>query len=190
MAYVYDVFFSYRRGKQLDNWSEKMYEKLEHWLNMELPEKEVKIFFDKVEIKTGAKWKEKIYDAIASSKCVVAILSPDYFKSKWCYAELLSFLKRSEMMSGHSLIFAASYHDGESFPDSVKAIQYKDFSPYAYTSEAFWDTDGALEFEKELKEFATHIAEAINKIEEHKEEFPIIDPETVETSITKIKKLI
>ena len=46
------------------------------------------IFFDVESIDWGAEWRKAIYENIASCNCVVAILSPSFFNSRYCIYEL------------------------------------------------------------------------------------------------------
>ncbi|WP_025741734.1 toll/interleukin-1 receptor domain-containing protein [Aquimarina pacifica] len=191
MSYKYDVFFSYKRNQLTETWHNKLVEQLEFWLNMEIQDRNVSIFYDKESIEIGDEWKSKIGDAIRHSRCIVAILSPDYFKSTWCYAEILSFLKRQEIIEDSTgLVLGARFHDGHSFPEKVKAIQQEDFSDYASVSDSFWDTRKAAEFGDRIKEFARVIAHQIKNAPEFQQDFPIVIPEEKELLSTKITKLV
>ena len=71
MAYEYDVFFSYKRDPESDDWHEKVKARLEFWLKQELEKQDVRIFFDKEDIKTGDQWRERLSDALKQSRCIV-----------------------------------------------------------------------------------------------------------------------
>ena len=72
MAHEYDVFFSYKRDPESDDWHEKVKSKLEYWLKHELQKPSVRIFFDKEEIRTGTRWRQKLSDALKRSRCSCA----------------------------------------------------------------------------------------------------------------------
>jgi len=192
MNYEYDVFFSYKRDSETDFWHEKLVSKIKYWLKQALNGEEAKIFFDKESIETGDLWRIKIEDALKKSKCLVAIFSPDYFKSKWCYAEVLSFIERQNMFSKFSggIIVGARFHDGHSFPDKVKNIQQSDFRDFAYTFERFWDTEDAVHFEKEIKSFCEVLAKKIRKAPDFDQNFPVIIPNDDELISPQITSLI
>ena len=191
MDYKFDVFFSYRRNQLTQHWHDKLVEHLEYWINQELPDQNVRIFFDKNSIDVGDIWPDQIKDALKHSKCLVAIMSPDYFKSKWCYAELLSFKERQENLdAGGGLILGARFHDGHSFPQKVNNIQQVDFSKYASTSETFWETRLASEFVDVIKDFAKSIARSIVAAPNFEDTFPIIVPDENEIPTNSITRLV
>ncbi len=191
MSYKYDVFFSYKRNQLTEVWHNKLVERLEFWLNNEIHDRDVSIFYDKESIEIGDQWKSKIGEAIKHSRCIVAILSPDYFKSKWCYAEILSFLKRQENLNTTGgLILSARFHDGHSFPKKIKDIQQQDFSEYASISSSFWETRKAAEFGEKIKAFAQVIAEQIKNVPDFQNDFPIVIPDQEDLLTTSITRLV
>ncbi len=172
--YVYKAFFSYKRDPQSDDWHKKVKDKIEYWLNMELPEDKSGIFYDVEDIQTGDRWKEKIVDALKTSKCIVCIWSPKYFESKWCVSEWLTFVSRET--KHQSLILPAAYHDGKIFPKKARTYKWADFSNYASTMPSFWNTNDAVQFEKEeLKKFAVDIALKIKDCPDYDNYFPVIE---------------
>lgn len=176
-GYEYDAFFSYKRDPLSNEWHEKVMSILEHWIRMELNKKDMKIFIDTEDIETGAKWKEKIADSLKKSKCLIAILSPEYFNSQCCLSEWKTFIKRGKdyKLKFSGLITPARYHDGDHYPQEAKDIQSVDFSEYSATTAAFWETKDAYEFEKvKLKAFAKDVAKKINNAPNYDDNFPVI----------------
>jgi len=191
MSYKYDVFFSYRRNKLTESWHEKLVEQLKFWLNNEIAERDISIFYDKESIEVGDLWANKIGDALKHSRCIVAVLSPDYFKSEWCYAEISTFLKRQEVLSiPGGIIMGARFHDGNSYPGAVKNIQQVDFNKYASLSKSFWETRRADDFTEEIKKFAKEIALKIKTAPSFQDDFPIVYPSEVNVQKASIKKII
>ena len=176
MGYEYEAFFSYRRDKESDEWHHKVKEKIRFWLMKELGDKNVEIFFDSEQIKTGDRWQEKIADGLKRSKCFIGIWSPDYFKSRWCLSEWRSFIEREKKFKKRkSLIVPARYHDGSCFPTEALDFELADFRDYTSTMTFFWNTEDGYLFEKErLKEFAKNLAGKIRKAPEYSDEFPIL----------------
>jgi hypothetical protein len=185
MAYQYDVFFSYKRDPESDDWHERVKAKLEFWLKQELKKQDVRIFFDKEDIKTGDQWRERLSDALKQSRCIVCVWSPLYFTSKWCISEWMTFVER-EKLSKRELVVAASFHDGENFPADARKVQFLDFSPFANTMPAFWKTELAVDFLPLLKKFAHDLAEKIRKAPPFNETFPVelVSDEKVKRELT------
>ncbi len=174
MPYKYDVFFSYKRQKSTEIWYLGVKEKLEIWLEQEL-QRNVTIFYDTEDIRSGMRWRQKIASALSESRCMVCLWSPLYFRSKWCVAEWQTFEARGEQCN-RELVVPARFHDGEHFPPSAKAVQRRDFSRFTSTSPKFWDSELALLFEQEeLKDFAMEIAEIIKNAPDPDENFPVIE---------------
>lgn len=53
----------------------------------------IKIFFDKDDIRDGDDWEIKIHSALRGSRLLIACISPNYFKSKWCHNEWKYFFQ-------------------------------------------------------------------------------------------------
>jgi len=175
MDYQYDVFFSYKRDRESDEWHEHVKNKLAHWLRQELGRLEVRIFFDTEEIRTGEHWRQKLGDALKRSRCIVCIWSPLYFRSKWCVSEWMTFVER-ERLAKRELIMPASYFDGDTFPPNATAKQFLDFSEFASTMPKFWDTESAVEFEeKRLRPFARDLAAMIRRAPPYDDAFPVVE---------------
>ncbi|WP_158219812.1 toll/interleukin-1 receptor domain-containing protein [Ideonella sp. A 288] len=174
MTYAYDAFFSYKRDRESDAWHRRVKDKIAYWLRLELARTDVRIFFDDEEIRTGSRFSAKIADSLRRSKCLVCVWSPLYFRSSWCLSEWQSFLQR-EVNYGAQLIIPASFHDGETFPDTAKAIQTLDFSEFASTMPRFWDTESAVRFEESrLRPFARDLAALIRAAPPYDEAFPVL----------------
>lgn len=175
MPYEYDVFFSYKRDLQSDDWHEKVKTKLEFWLKHELQQQKLRIFFDTEEIRTGMRWRQKLVVALKQSRCIVCMWSPLYFQSKWCVSEWMTFVKREEQ-EDRELVMPASYFDGEAFPARATAKQFLDFSEYTSTMPKFWETEPAVRFEAELlRPFARDLAAMIRSAPDFDDGFPVVE---------------
>jgi hypothetical protein len=197
MSYEYDAFFSYKRDRESDSWHELVKLKLAFWLKQELRKREVKIFFDTEDIRTGARWQLKIASALHRSKCIICIWSPLYFQSKWCISEWMSFVEREQFIERQQaveqgrveqgaslvaqgtkceLIVPASYFDGESFPPVATAREFMNFSDFASTMPRFWDTELAVRFETQyIRPFARDLARTIRSAPPWDPRFPIVE---------------
>lgn len=174
MNYKYDIFFSYKRDPLTITWHREVVKRIKHYVCNELNilNDNLKIFFDEKTIEAGDAWAEELGEAIKSSKCLVAVWSPEYFHSNWCLSEFRSFLDRQIQLSKKGLIIPASYHDGQHFPDDAKAIQFFDFSDYGSTIDAFWQSLDAVAFDKKIKDFSKNIASKISSAPPYKDNFP------------------
>ncbi len=182
MDYQYDAFFSYKRDPQSDAWHYAVKEKLQYWLQFELNKLEVKIFLDSEDIRTGQRWRQKLEHALRGSKCLACVWSPLYFQSRWCVSEWRTFLAR-EQASNCDLVLPARYSDVKWFPVEAKAKQTADFSNYTSTMPRFWETEPAVEFEKQcLKRFAKDLGDLIRNAPPFDPAFPIIEAEDDQVS--------
>ena len=176
MAYIHDVFISYKRDPFKDEWL------LEHFMPLfsyfvreeiaaecgRLPER---IFFDQTDvsaasrtfdqhgIEPGQQWRDALAQAIKTSRCLVALWSPMYFFSEWCLIEWESFRLRTG--GGQPLVIPMRVHDGESFPKPAKDLQAPDFSDFVIIGPGFKQTKAYPEFQQKLRGFARAVAKGV-----------------------------
>jgi len=175
MAYQFDAFFSYKRDPESDDWHERAKDKLTFWLKQYLGRSDVSIFFDREDIRTGARWHMRLTEALKTSRCLVCLWSPLYFTSKWCVSEWKTFEVRSKE-SGRDLVLPAAYFDGQTFPRDARAVQFRDFSKYASTMPRFWETEAAVRFEDVcLRPFSDDVADAIRRAPTYDDRFRIVE---------------
>lgn len=166
--YVYDVFVSYRHRGQAMEWVKNhFYPLLEQRLPDCLPiDHEPSIFID-LEIETGAAWPAKLCQALKSSRCLVAVWSPEYFRSDWCLAEWQTMRERERRLGWRTeqkpqgLIYPVVFADGEHFPQEARDVQWKDLRQWNYGAPAFRDTAGFLEFDREVQRVAGELSRII-----------------------------
>ena len=184
--YDYDLFVSYRREgpgkKRLSTpWLRQVVPRIEHYLSMELPDREPRIFFDVESLEVGDRWPQSIRDALLRSKCLMPIWTPPYFRSQWCMAEWKSFLAREETVkneAGHKcrLILPIAAQDGIHYPPEAQDTQQFDLRDYYATTKAFWRTPRADQLDQEIGRLAHKIAKAIQEAPEYREGWPITTP--------------
>ncbi|RKR05591.1 TIR domain-containing protein [Flavobacterium sp. 90] len=177
MAYQYDVFISYKNHHVTNTWVIKFEEKLKYWLTQELGGNKPKIFFDKDTIETGNIWPNTLKNGVKTSKCLLCIWTPEYFRSKWCLSEWLSFEERTTYLnnSTHQIILPIRFHDGEHYPAQAKLRQCTDVTNYSNTNNAFWETQKAMELEDTIKDLCKTLAVAIQAVPDFNDNFPIIE---------------
>lgn len=177
MNYEYDVFISYRNDKFFSSWvHDVLYEALEPLLKNALG-REVKIFLDREEITSGDDWRKRIQKALATSRCMIPVLIPDYFNREWCLREFAVILHRQRELGYNTtknptgLMLPIHLFDGDLFPDYTKNIQAKIFNDYFYPSEGFSKMPIYNEFFKEMREWVFEIAETIKNAPEWNDEW-------------------
>ena len=145
-GYKYDVFLSYLRtdpsGENATTytWVRKyLYPELKKWLpHCVPPGRQTPIFWDDKSIKVGTEWPKALQDALSTSRCLLAVLSSQYFGSQWCQAEWNTMLERRKSLNVTSgLIYAIVLSGKEFFPETVRTIQMKDLSRFNRTDLAF-----------------------------------------------------
>jgi hypothetical protein len=188
MSYKHNVFLSYKNHDVTNFWVTKFVEKLSYWLTQELGGDPALVFFDKDIIETGEQWPQRLKDGIKTSKCLVGIWTPEYFRSKWCLSEWRSFEERERILREegiqqltHPLIRPLRFHDGEHYPGQAQERQLLDVTNYTSTNMAFWETAKAIELEDKIKDLCKGLAETIRFAPEFNPDFPLCiiedDPE-------------
>jgi len=153
MAYLYDVFISYKRGGTKDVWLDKIFMPLfEEYLGDLFPNP--KIFLDKTGLIQGADWSDAIVNALAHSKCLVAIISPSYFmNSEWCIKEFITIKFRQQKLNlkagtvPPSLMWLIAIQDFENIPPIIHTIQYANYVNYNVIGDAFFRSDRYMNFQ-------------------------------------------
>ena len=180
MGYEYDIFISYTRDDLVAEWVHDMFKPtLEKHLKICLPEDPV-IFDDKA-IEVGEFWPVELKRGLATSKLLICILSPRYFRRKWCVCEYGTMCLREveldipSINNSPGLIIPIVIQDGEYFPDGVLKRQYCDFSDFLL--EGFReDTRTFVRFQREIKK----LVERLNRIVRDSSLIPDYDPSWIE----------
>ncbi len=93
MPYDYDYFISYAHADSIpedgesgfvDEFVKKLLDSQEH---QQMFGGKINVFFDKSEIHNMSDWDNRIRSALASSRFLIVLLSPGYFKSEYCARE-------------------------------------------------------------------------------------------------------
>jgi hypothetical protein len=178
--YIFDVFLSYRHDYPVGPWVTKyFYDMFKGWLSEELGGREVNVFFDKRELEPGEKWPDSLRAAIKTSRVLVAVCSPGYFRSKWCLSEWNSFQAREKLLGRNSLRVPIRHNDGQHFPEDAKNIQMMDFSRCVGVMPAFVNDQRALELEDKIKELAASVAKAVNSAPPFQPDWPIVEADSI-----------
>lgn len=177
MSYQYDVFLSFSRSEFVRSWvAIHFLPVLSHVLDEQLPYRPS--LFSDLSIEVGVSWPGQIADALSHSRCMVAILNPPYFRSRWCASEFRTMQARQQMVGSRSpLLLPIVLSGGENLPSDVQQLQLADFRRWSYPVPAFRETPSYLDFYDAMKQLAEVLATRILEAPPWRSDFPIINVE-------------
>ena len=193
-GYEHDVFISYKQDSNPGAWvHEHFYPTLIGCLSDECAIAP-KVFVDKTGIRVGDLWKSQILKSLQTSKIIIPIWSPQYFESRFCIAELRTFLDREQALGMASagnpqgLIYPIVYSDGEHFPSYAKARQYvtsfnnqsPDFNKLNCPLKQFKDSLAYIEFFGMVRDIAKDISVMLKDIPPWSPDWSAVDPDSIE----------
>lgn len=165
--YAYDVFVSYRNRAEVGEWVARV---LVPHLRAALSDdgaEEPRIFLDRLDLAPGERWPDALKEALRRSRCMVAVLEPQYFRSGWCLSEFYSFHARQP-----GLIIPVRYSDGDHFDDEAKALQHVDFGEHVGRSYAA--ARGNMAFRALRRTLAQRILESAASAPAWSPDFPLV----------------
>jgi F-box protein 11 len=138
---------------------------------------EFPIFQDRNDIKWGQNWKERLEETIDEVTFLIPIITPTFFKSKYCYEELERFIEREKELDRNDLILPVYYVSSKLLDDEEKRASDKLATLLA--SRQFMDWRD-LRFEpftlpevgKRMAKLALQICDALERVQEKKMEKP------------------
>lgn len=166
MAYKHDIFISYTHNHIKEWVNQHFYPLFAIYLEGSLGRKP-DIFIDNQGILTGDSWPLRLKEALAYSRCVVAIWSPSYFTSEWCQRECYIMLQREKLLGYRTLqnpgglLLPVNVSDGRGFPDYAKTIQYFDCRDFLLFGQGFEKTEIYIKFQQRIREWTEEVATAI-----------------------------
>jgi len=84
----------------------------------------VRIFLDRLELRTGAAWQQHIFESLDASRKVVCLFSPDYVSSKVCNEEFnIALMRHRDVESG---VLLPMYLRTAGLPGYMRMLQYED----------------------------------------------------------------
>ncbi len=176
MAYQHDIFISYKRDYIGDRWLLEQF--LPHFQRYVINDiiahcrrDPVGIFFDRSElspaalrfrrggIEPGEDWRQKLETALAASRCLLALCTPEYFRSDWCSIEWETFAQRARS-TNRTVIVPVSIHDGLSFPKHALDLQLADLTEF-WMDGLNHDHSRYTTFQLEVKRLADRVARVV-----------------------------
>lgn len=67
------------------------------------------VFFDRQDLAIGADWRSKISEKLDEAGVFIPVITPNYFKSRYCRQELKHFLDREKASGRHGSIIPVFY---------------------------------------------------------------------------------
>jgi hypothetical protein len=184
--YQYDVFLSYCRKSPVLEWVQNHFEpRLKGLLGEALPY-EPRVFVDTQEIEAGQQWPLLLQEALKHSRCLLAIWSPSYFRSRWCTAELESMMAREKLLNYRTptlpdrrLVYPVVFADGEHFPAHAKEMQHRDLQEWNIPDLAFAKSRKIVGFHQKMKELTTELAALVQQAPPWQDDWPVELPQAV-----------
>lgn len=179
-GYEFDVFISYSRHGSAPKWLlNHFYPKfLDCLVDQVAPAP--RVFLDKG-MERGVHWPSRLEKALHQSKIMIAVLTPPYFTSPWCTAEMASMRAREELLGlagsdrPQSLIYPILYSDSENFPDEGRQFSWWDFKKYATPEPVFQESRDWVHFHHMVTEFARDLVQLLGQVPEWRPDWPIIE---------------
>jgi len=174
MSYTWDVFISYKRDYQDEaagpmlalrrQWLKETFLPVFSWaLSAEIG-RQPKIFWD-VRLQTGDFFEEELVEALAGSKCMVAILSNPYlYDSEWCLREFCFMKKRYETSREtypNTYIYPILYQKTDTGHPLIRGMQVSDYTRYNKFGKAFIESEAYLQFQSDMNNTVPTIAKVI-----------------------------
>lgn len=166
--YQYDVFLSYTRNL-VGSWvQDYFYELFKEYLDSALGYSP-SIFVDSQSISAGDAWPLNIKKALAHSRCLVAVISPSYFRSEWCMKECHVMLAREKVegfrtkANTSGLVIPVIARDGKHHPEYIRDIQSVDFKRFVKKGDAFTSSPRYIEFQDEMEVWTEQVAASIKQ---------------------------
>jgi TIR domain len=161
--YQYDVFLSYPVHSLAGEWVRNHFlPVLKEELDAQTPNPRL---FCWTENEVGVIWDKKLEIAHATSKVMVAVLTPPYFfQSRWCPIEWHTMVEREriaqlglELDWTDSLICPVLFSDGSNLPVGARRVTSLDFRDWAFPEPVFRQTPEFIRFRRKVRELAEMI---------------------------------
>jgi TIR domain len=182
--YVYDIFISYRHKGPAYSWvTETFHPLLAQWLPDFVPvEYDVKIAMNSQVEAADTEWPDELRHKLRMSRCLLTILSPEYFRSKWCQTELQMMQQREQFLglrtgkNPSALIYKVVFASPELLPPECQKIEGKDMRQWATIYSNFRNSHNFELFESEMKDMCTKLWPMIQRAPAWQDWYDIVTP--------------
>ena len=179
-GYKYDLFISYSRKGTVQKWLlNHFYNRLCECLADQFGPP-LKVYMDR-EMRRAASWPFDLQIALRHSKIMIQMLTPGYFESEWCMAELFSMLAREKMLGlagsriSQGLIYPILYSDSENFPLVGLERSWMDFKAFAYPDLVYQQCADYVHFHRKVNELACDLVQLVRQVPDWRSDWPVID---------------
>lgn len=176
--YLHEVFLSYRRTALTVRWLPSFIPRFSNELAeqvADLCQRDANdVFHDQNEVLPGMSIPDSIARGLKASRCLVALLSPTYFRSPHCLVEWDTFKLRGQR-EGRDLVVPVIIRDGATVRQRIGDTMAADFSPYLIDGAAFKNTECYVEFQYAIQRLAERVGHIIAQAPAW-QDTPICDP--------------
>jgi len=180
-GYKFDLFISYSREGSVQKWLlNHFHEKLKECLADQYAPP-LTVYVDRT-MPRGVHWPENLRSALRHSKIMLQLLTPPYFTSPWCMAELRSMQAREKMLGlagpeiSQGLIYPILYSDSENFPAEEMYRSWVDFKEYAHPDPPYQQTVDFVNFHKRVNELAADLVQLVRQVPDWRPDWPLVEP--------------
>lgn len=181
-GYEFDVFISYIRSGNPHAWMHNHFlPRLRNCLADQVAH-EPAVFIDE-EMDRGTNWPARLETALNRTKVMVAVFSPQYFRSRWCLAEWETMVARERQLGLYSaeqpqgLIYPVLYSDSDNFPDFVRDRTWRDLKRWNSPDPVFQQTTEFYGFHREVEDIAVDLAKLLPRVPEWRADWPVCRPD-------------
>jgi len=184
MSYQWDIFISYRRVPLVAHWTHKVFvPTLRGWLpQFHAPAPRIFVDVDQdptlAGIGPGTPWVPALETALQRSRCLVPVLSGEYFESEWCVTEFQTMFER-QTKTGAVIILPIRFADGDFYSAEAKALQQIDlerFNTYQRQSQV------SQAFVREVHKLCKRLHVCLAGVPPWDPDWPVVRPAAIEGS--------
>jgi hypothetical protein len=181
-GYEFDVFISYIRSGNPRDWVHHNFlPRLRNCLADHLAD-EPRVFVDE-EMDRAMNWPLRLENALNHSRIMVAVFSPQYFRSPWCLAELRTMEAREQLFGlnsvaqPHGLIYPVLFSDSENFPAYARDRSWRDLKVWNRPDVVFQQTVQWIDFHQQVEDMAIELAKLLPRVPDWQPDWPGYRPD-------------
>lgn len=160
--YRYDLYVSSPSGGTLDSWVEDhLLPLIQEALAARLS-RSLRVFFYRATLSSRGEFRGELAEALQSSRVLLALLSPQYFRSEWCAHEWGYFSSLELSEPGQSRIVPIVLRMGE-FVEDVSQRQIFDFQRFVVVGGAWKESSDYVAFKRAVDDVAAVAAGLIDR---------------------------